>query len=119
MFTAGDYWGRRLATELEEDPIIVARARWAIGAHLLAAGHLDEALEALEAAAEGASGIDAGDESLLYDGYVQLARTVAGREGAERALNAITHALHGLGTDGAELSEQLDTARGVFMPATG
>ena len=29
------------------------------------------------------------------------------------------HALHELGTDGAELAEQLDTARGVFLPTPG
>ena len=107
----------RLNTELALDVGLGPERRkngfWILGAHLIAAGRVDDAISAFERSRELA--IEAGDatSALMAKGWVHLASVVGGRVGSEE-LDAIKRDLEALGEAGKLLAAQYEPALKQF-----
>lgn len=106
----------RLAIELQKPFEKVRAGAWLLGAQLLAAGQVEDALFQFRFAVPEKSDKD---YSLFY-GYVLLAEVMSDVEGAEPRWDEHLAGLRGQGTEEAKFAEgQLLTARKVFVEDDG
>jgi hypothetical protein len=101
----------RLATELGEGDLRLARANWMIGAHLLATRDMESARAAFELAAIYAEAAEASADLLLARAFTALIDVLAGDDPA--SLEAIEAELAAV-EDGPDFVQQVETARRVF-----
>lgn len=110
-------YGVRQLHELDPTAAQMAFTYWFLGAQLLADGQYAEALHVFEAAR--ASNLEAGDdpdERLMLEGYIVLAKLLAGQASCgEDTFSGAVAALRSRGTEDAQFyAQQLITARAVF-----
>jgi hypothetical protein len=102
----------RLAVELQKPFDKVCAGAWLLGAHLLAAGELDEALFHFRYAVPEAEDAN----YALYEGYVLLAQILLKEATAHAAWNALLASLHARTDDTAKFArDQLMVAHRVFV----
>lgn len=101
----------RLALELQKPFDKVRAGAWLVGAQLLSAGEIEEALFQFRYALPEKTDKEYG----LFSGYVLLAEVILGMEGAEARWEAHLKELAAAGTEDAKFAEgQLATAHRVF-----
>jgi hypothetical protein len=103
----------RLAAELDKGDLALARARWMLGGHLLAAGRHSEAGDQYSQSAVLAEAAGSPEEARLGEAFAALGAVLAGADGAQQSLDAAIVRL-AAAEGGAALVEQLTTARDVF-----
>ena len=107
----------RLSEDLEAGPGALANGYWMVGAHELAAGSFDQAGQSFGRAALFARAASDRGTELVSEGFRELTRVAAGedRDEAVERLGEIRQALESEVANPDFWTEQIDTARRVFL----
>jgi len=108
----------RLAIELKRDAVPMTDAHWLLGAHHLAAGAGEKAIDQFTQASEIAEKANLEDRRWMARGYVAISQQLnqATRAEGDKALLVATKKLRELGTDDAKYwADQLESVSRFFL----